>query len=226
MTAFFSRNCAWLYPLLAFALITPFTPFLDLTLARHFYKEGHFSTDAFYLFLFNYGILPAQLLFIGALCIWIGSYIFSKLKQWRWEALALILTLVIGSGLITHVIFKDHWGRPRPKQVIEFGGIQHFRPYFEPNFFHQVEPSKSFPSGHCTMGFYFFSLALIGRRLKNRPLFWISITLAAVLGILLSWARLAQGGHFLSDTLASAVIMWWTAYACDRWTSLMKDGGT
>lgn len=67
------------------------------------------------------------------------------------------------------------------------------------------------------MGFYFFSLALVARRLNYNKTFWIALALALSLGILLSLARIAQGGHFVSDTLVSALVMWLSAYACDRW---------
>jgi lipid A 4'-phosphatase len=114
--------------------------------------------------------------------------------------------------LIIHGVLKDHWGRPRPRQVIEFGGLQSFRSYYEPNIGHQPEPSKSFACGHASLGYYFFALALLGIIYRLRWLFWLGMGLAWGLGILLSLARIAQGGHFLSDTLASALIMWLVAW--------------
>ena len=35
------------------------------------------------------------------------------------------------------------------------------------------------------------------------------------LGILLSMARIVQGGHFISDVLFAALLMWETAYFVD-----------
>jgi membrane-associated PAP2 superfamily phosphatase len=72
------------------------------------------------------------------------------------------------------------------------------------------------------MGFYFFTLALIARRLDYRKTFWFALILAFGLGISLSLARIAQGGHFFSDTLVSALVMWLSAYACDRWLPTQK----
>lgn len=209
---------AWLWPILAFIAITPITPTLDMAIAHYFYIDGtHFSDNGFYGFIFKYGIVPAQLTAIAAVAIFMVSFFWKRIEPWRNNALILIVTLVIGAGLVTHVLLKDHWGRPRPKQVIEFGGTQPFRVYYQPNFFHQLEPSKSFPCGHCTMGFYFFVVALIGYRQKNKRLIWTGLTLAFLLGLLLSITRMAQGGHFFSDTLASALIMWLTAYFCAKW---------
>ena len=40
--------------------------------------------------------------------------------------LFLMATLALGPGLLVNVILKDHWGRPRPIDVTQFGGEQHF----------------------------------------------------------------------------------------------------
>lgn len=218
MKAFFSRHGAWLWPIIVMAIITPFTPAIDLAMARHFYQPGHgFSSNGFYAFFYNYGFWPADILFVLSAGMLIMSFLSPRYKDWRRPALTLFLTFAIGAGLIVHGLLKDHWGRPRPKQTIEFGGTQPFRPYYEPNFFHQPQPSKSFPCGHGSTGFYFFALALVGRRIGNRTLFWSGLFVAIVLGFLLSLTRIAQGGHFFSDALMSALIMWLTAYFCDKW---------
>ncbi|MBA2728223.1 MAG: phosphatase PAP2 family protein, partial [Parachlamydiaceae bacterium] len=151
----------------------------------------------------------AATLFLGL------SYIVSGWKKWRPYALLLILPMVLGAGIITHSLLKDHWGRPRPKQIENYGGDNAFRPFYQPNITLEVQPFKSFPCGHCSMGFYFFAVALLGRRLGSRLLFATGITLALSLGIALSITRIAQGGHFFSDTMATALIMWMTAFACD-----------
>lgn len=195
-------------------LLTPFTPWLDLTVSRYFYSEGHFVSNAFTEFLFDYGVLPAWILFISGIIALILSY-FPRWKRGRSPALLLVLTMVIGTQFIIHNMLKDHWGRPRPKQVIEFGGEQNFRPFYQPNFFNQPEPSKGFPCGHCAMGFYFFSLAFIGRRLRIQWLYVAGISVALILGTALGVMRIAQGGHFLSDVLVSALVMWVTAWVCD-----------
>lgn len=217
MKNYLRNEWPWLLPLIVMALITPFTPALDLRISHYFYDTTHsFPGNSFYTFLYNYGIVPGQIVFgLSAVLLFLASF-FKRWSRWYAASLIMVLTLAIGSGLITHMILKDHWGRPRPKQVIEFGGTQQFRPYYKPNIFDQPETSKGFPCGHCTMGFYFFALALIARRNNNRTLFWGALIFALLLGTLLSWARIAQGGHFLTDTLASALIMWITAYACVR----------
>jgi lipid A 4'-phosphatase len=199
----------WWMPLLLMGLITPFTPWLDLTVSRHFFQNG-FQSNALFDVLYKEGILPAWITVGGALVVLVGSFWIRAWKAYRRGAGVLILSLAIGSGLIAHLIFKDHWGRPRPKQVIEFGGHQPFRPYYEANLFHQTEPSKSFPCGHCTMGFYFFALAIVAQLECSKKIYITGMTLAWGLGLLLGLARIAQGGHFFSDVLAAGLIMWYT----------------
>lgn len=210
----------WLIPVLLMLLISPFTPWLDLKITEIFYKPDpygidHFKSGPFFDFLFNYGIYPAWIVTFAALGALIASYLGDRFKKWRNPALVAVLTLAIGAGFLTHLVLKDHWGRPRPKQVVEFGGSQQFRPFYSPNFFKQPEPSKSFPCGHCSMGFFFFALALIGKRLNNHVLEWAGWVSAFGLGGLLGLARIMQGAHFFSDVLMSAVILWLSALFAD-----------
>lgn len=215
MVEYLKKNAKWLFPILLMAVITPFTPYLDLEISRHFYHYGTpsepFSQNQLLLLIYVYGLVPGQIVIILATIGLLFSYISSTRKHWRPYTLFIVLTLAIGSGLITHALLKDNWGRPRPKQVIEFGGKQEFRPYYKPNFFNKAEPSKSFPCGHCTMGFYFFTFIILGYRFQKKWLFYTGITLTAILSTLLGYARIAQGGHFFSDVLMAGLIMWLTA---------------
>lgn len=223
MQNYFFRQRAWLWPLVFMAVITPFTPTLDLAITRHVFESSQppgFHSSPFDTFMYNYGLIPGQLLFaFSGIMLFLSSF-FKRWRRWYSASLILVLTLAIGSGLIIHGVLKDHWGRPRPKQVTEFGGTQPFRPYYKPNFFSQPEPSKSLACGHCSMGFYFFALALVGRLYRKHWLALGGFALALGLGIALSVARIQQGGHFFSDTLISALIMWLTAYTCYTWVGV------
>jgi lipid A 4'-phosphatase len=194
----------WLIPLILF---TPFSAKIDLALTRYFFTEGHFSQNPFFTFIYDYGERPAQVAALFGLL----AYLFRAKK----EGLYLFLTLVIGAFLINEAALKNHWGRPRPRQVIEFGGKQPFRPYYSPNLFAQPEPSKSFPCGHCTAGFYFFTLAFLGKR--RRSLYLAGMALSLIFGSLLGLTRIAQGGHFFSDVVFGMLVMYWTAKLLDHW---------
>jgi membrane-associated PAP2 superfamily phosphatase len=211
-----------LIPLGVLLALAPWSTSLDLETSRFFYQENAFSTLPVWQWIYVYGLWPAWGLIFLAGCAFAASFSRS-FRAWQRPALFVLLTAAIGSGLLIHGTLKDHWGRPRPRQVIEFGGSQPFRPYYQPNLTGQPEPSKSFTCGHCSMGFLFFTLAILGLYYGSRRLVWLGWTLAWGLGILLSAGRIAQGGHFLTDTLASAFIMWATAW-CLFHLLLKKEG--
>lgn len=206
------RLLLWLVPLLVMAIITPLTPYLDLTISGYFFDPTTqtFVSNGFVNFFYEYGEMPAMGVGIIAAIVLVLSFFFSSWKKFRIAALILVLTLVIGAGLIVNEGLKGHWGRPRPRQIVEFGGHTSFFPFYHPNF-GQAEYHKSFPCGHCTMGFYFITFAVIGYRLHSRFLLYLGLIVGIGFGALLSICRVLQGGHFLSDTLMSALIMWLTA---------------
>lgn len=217
----------WKWPLILLLLIAPFLNWIDWSLTSYVYKIGndpveHFVSHPFLDFLFEYGTLPATITAsLSAIAI-LFSYLFTRFRALRAPALTLLLTFAIGAGLLVNGTFKEYWGRPRPKQVEEFGGTQAFRPFYSPNF-SQSLPSKSFPCGHCAMGFFFFALAFVGIQQHNRSLTFLGFALAFIFGILLSATRILQGGHFFSDTLFSAAIMWYTTLAMG-WLSYKAEG--
>jgi lipid A 4'-phosphatase len=211
MTHLFSFFRGILIPIFLWIAFTPLSAWLDLKISHAFYEQGSFISHPFWNWLYIYGIWPAWVLFGFAL---LGLALsFSRAYHfWRRGCLFLILSYAIGSGLIIHAGLKEHWGRPRPRQVIEFGGVQPFRSYYQPNLSNQPEPSKSFACGHASSGFYFFALAFIGAIYQSRFLYWLGWGGAWGLGGLLSMVRIVQGGHFLSDVIASALIMWLTSW--------------
>lgn len=110
----------------------------------------------------------------------------------------LLLSLALGPGLTVNTVFKDHWGRARPAQIVAFGGDKKFTPAFVPS--DQCRRNCSFPAGDPAMGFYLVSAALLlGSATARRNGILAAVATGAALGVV----RLAQGGHFLSDVVAS-----------------------
>jgi len=117
-------------------------------------------------------------------------------------AIFLLLSLALGPGLTVNTIFKDHWGRARPAQIVQFGGTQKFTPDFVPS--DQCRRNCSFPAGDPAIGFYLVSVALLaGSAPRRRNGVIAAVALGAALGVV----RLAQGGHFLSDIVASGFLV-------------------
>ncbi|MFZ0566120.1 MAG: phosphatase PAP2 family protein [Chlamydiales bacterium] len=220
------QHLKWLLPIFLFGIAAPFTPTIDLYVSEWFYApssvgRGTFYNNAMMQFLFRYGEIFGFFSGGAAGLTFVLSFLLPKFKKWRQGALACSLTLLLGAGIITNSIFKQYWGRPRPKQIVEFGGHSVYRPFWRPDFNRTHEPQKSFPSGHVAMGFYFLSLCLAGRRYRNPLLFKAGLFFTLALGGGLMLTRVAQGGHFVSDVLASALLMWLVALIIDalvfRW---------
>ena len=158
-------------------------------------------------FIKAYGVIPGFIVTVAAIVVIFAGLMTPRLAHWIRPGVYLVLVIAVGSGLISNMILKDHWGRPRPKHVIELGGDYPFVKVLTPAF---ELGGKSFPCGHATMGFLFFAVALILR--NRRPLLsWIAMAIALILGGLLGAARVVQGGHFPSDVLWAAGIMWFSS---------------
>lgn len=122
-------------------------------------------------------------------------------RVWRGRIAFLILALAIGPGLITNTLLKDHFGRPRPEQIADFGGSLHYVPPLVPST--QCHRNCSFPSGHAAAGFYLITGAWIWPRQR-----YVWLVTGAVAGALVGLVRIAQGGHFLSDVLGALAVVW------------------
>lgn len=160
--------------------------------------------------IYRYGVLLGVLLAAAALVTFTLSYWFpARLLAWRRPALFLVLVAAVGPGLVINVGFKDHYGRPRPREVVELGGKEPFLPVWSPG---SDPQAKSFPCGHCAMGFYLSVPWLVLKRRRRRAaLAFLGAGLAwgAALGV----ARMAAGGHFLSDVVWAGGMVWLTALA-------------
>ncbi len=126
----------------------------------------------------------------------------------------LLSTLIVGPGLVANTLFKDNWGRPRPRQIVEFGGEA---PYTLPWVItDHCERNCSFISGEGASGIWTVAPALLSP-MPERPF----VVLAAIgWGVVMGLVRIAMGGHFLSDVLIGAVIMLIVIWAIRRllWT--------
>lgn len=178
---------------------------LDRSIAGRFYSQqnGWFlGKRQPWQWLYDFGPIPGIVLALGALLAWVFCLMRPKRRHLHRYFLVIVLTAVIGPGILINGVLKPYWGRPRPRQVQEFGGQWPYRHFYQPGI-----PGRghSFTCGHCSMGFLFFSLVAFRR--KN---VWVAAAgglTGAVLGGLLAVARMVQGAHFLSDVLWSLGIV-------------------
>jgi lipid A 4'-phosphatase len=183
-------------------------PRIDLWVSGQFFEAaaGKFQT----------GALWAQVLYRGT--DWIStlvSLVIVLIFAFAWrvprraarrthrKAGFLLLSFLLGPGLLVNEGFKEHWGRARPRDVQEFQGTQLFTPAIRPSA--QCDTNCSFVSGHAAIGFAPLSLAWVTRW----RLGWV--LLGVVAGGAVGLARIAMGGHFLSDVVFSGLVVWFSA---------------
>jgi lipid A 4'-phosphatase len=138
-----------------------------------------------------------------ALLTVLASYRFALIRRFRKSAFYVLLVILLGPGLMVNLVFKDHWGRPRPLHISELGGQYAYVPPLQ----FGDTPDKSFVCGHCSVGYAAFAVYFLAQE-------WLLAyaLLAAGLGLLIGWTRMAVGGHFLSDVLWSGYTVFLVAY--------------
>ena len=176
-------------------------PGLDLRVARLFFNNGFIGASAgaraarsfFY-------VLP---LVVGAgviLARWLGpGRLPARFVPSGASILFLALSMAIGPGLVVNLGLKDHWHRPRPVQVREFGGPWEFRPFWARD--GECRTNCSFVSGEASSAFWLVAPA----SLAPPPFRGLAVAAALGAGVGASLLRMAFGGHFLSDVVFAAL---------------------
>ncbi|MGN6749094.1 MAG: phosphatase PAP2 family protein [Xanthobacteraceae bacterium] len=136
-------------------------------------------------------------------------------------ALFLIATLALGPGLLTNVVLKDHWGRPRPIDVQQFGGDLRFEPWWDPR--GECRNNCSFIAGEPSGAFW----TLAPAALAPPPLQAVAYGAALAFGIGLGAFRMAAGAHFFSDVVFAGVLMYLVVFIAHgliyRWPATRLD---
>lgn len=166
----------------------------------------------------QYGTLPGLVLSVGALIGFYLSRVQSRWQKYQRSFLLVVLAVIIGPGLLVNSFFKDYWGRPRPEQTAFFGGQWEYRPVFSPGI---PGRGKSFPCGHCTMGYAFLTLTVFWKR--SRRLAWAGGLGALFYGSILGMARVVSGAHFPTDVLWSLGIVAMVTTALYYWILRIPD---
>ncbi|MDD5271664.1 MAG: phosphatase PAP2 family protein [Methylovulum sp.] len=182
---------------------------LDQQAAALFYQGGSGPTawgfGEWWLWRALFAYAPKLLVAaaVGALLVALGGTVWPRWQAWRRPALYILLVIAIGPGLVVNLGFKDHWGRPRPLHISEFGGHNDYVPPLQI----ADTPHKSFPCGHCSIGYALFALYFLSRKRKG---FYFALTLVAAM--LMALSRMAAGGHFVSDILWSGYLVFLVAW--------------
>lgn len=206
---FFLRHLGPALPVIAFLLLLETTT-LDTAITGWFFDPVagvfplHYNSA---LEVFGH-LWPRQLAIVVASCmiaLCLLGFLLPHLKPQR--RLLLFLSLALTLAPLAVVLLKAASARHCPWSLQEYGGFARHLSLFDaapPDF----SPGHCFPGGHaaagfCLLAFYFAGLALGNRRLARAGL-WGGLTAGMALGLV----RVAQGAHFLSHILWSALVCW------------------
>ena len=114
--------------------------------------------------------------------------------------LLMMITLALGPGVIANLILKEHWHRPRPIDVAEFGGSEHFRAWWDPR--GRCHRNCSFISGEGATAFWTIAPAALTPP-AIRPVAYVA---ALAFGAATSGLRMAFGGHFFTDVAGAGLV--------------------
>jgi lipid A 4'-phosphatase len=182
---------------------------IDLTVSARFYdpRTPHhwfLGQTAPWIWFYRYGEYPAILMAVGAALVCLGSLRWPALVAYRRSCVVLVLAVALGPGVLVNGLVKPLWGRPRPRQVVQFGGSQPYRPWWQPG---GPGAGHSLPSGHAAMGYVLVAGAvLISCRRRSWPR-GLALAGALTYGTLMGVARIIQGGHFVSDVAWAGGLM-------------------
>lgn len=180
-------------------------PEIDIAFSRLFFSQspagsiGEFwlsnSPVLKFFFWFVDAVSRIVLLFVVVITVY-----YAIKKHPRFLASSILsVGLVLGPVVVVNGVFKDHWDRARPRQVVEFGGSQKFTPAWVVS--DQCIRNCSFTSGHAAAGFSFVVAHFVA---ASRIWIWIGIIFGAITGL----TRIMVGAHFLSDVIFSFFIVY------------------
>ncbi len=147
--------------------------------------------------LYKLAAVPAALIALVALTMLLVSFWVEKYASWRKGAVFILLLIGLGPGLLVNVALKGEFGRARPREIVEFGGEQHFTQFWQPG---TAGTNSSFPSGHAAIAFASIAPWFVLRE-KRRTTALVFLCSGLLFGVLVGIARILQGAHFVSDIL-------------------------
>ncbi|MEE9313862.1 MAG: phosphatase PAP2 family protein [Rhizobiaceae bacterium] len=142
-------------------------------------------------------------LFASAVAVWLVWLAFFKADKTSLDLMKPthgLLSMILGPALLTNVIFKPFWGRPRPVQTVEFGGEA---PYvLAGDISEHCVGNCSFVSGEATAAFWMvWIIPFLPSKWR-----WLGGVLIVALACGISLLRVVFGGHFLSDVMLGGMV--------------------
>ena len=123
----------------------------------------------------------------------------------------MLLTLALAPGVLANLLLKEHWDRPRPIDVAEFGGAEHFRPWWDPR--GDCPKNCSFIAGEPSGAFWTLSAAAVAPPPWRAFAYGAALAFGAAVGVL----RMAAGAHFFSDVVFAGVFTFLLIWLTHGW---------
>ncbi|MBV9568184.1 MAG: phosphatase PAP2 family protein [Hyphomicrobiales bacterium] len=203
-------------------VLTALFPRLDLALAGLFYdgagKGFAMRSRATLILLRELGYyLPILVLVLATLVL------LPRMRKprpgpsqtWR-RILFLALSFALGPGLLVNGVLKEMSHRPRPSQILEFGGTSEFRPWYVAD--GACEHNCSFASGEVAGATWLLAPA----SLLPAPWRVVGLASAGVVTVAVAALRMGFGGHFASDA-AAAILVTLAMILAVGWALLRRD---
>lgn len=201
-----------------------FFPDLDLRIARHFYGYIDESHNVFAWRIYpplmaarNIGLWAGTILVAPAVVALVVKLIAPRRKMLisGRAVVFLIATLALAPGLLVNIVLKDHWHRPRPIDVAQFGGQQHFVPWWDPR--GDCTNNCAFVSGDVAGAFWTIAPAALAPPQWRALAYGAALTLGAGMAAI----RVMAGAHFVSDVIFAGIftflVIWLVYGAIYRW---------
>jgi membrane-associated PAP2 superfamily phosphatase len=115
-------------------------------------------------------------------------------------AVLMIATLVLGPLVLVNAVLKEYGGRPRPIDVTQYGGVEHFVPWWDPR--GDCPRNCSFVAGEPSGAFWTLAPAAVTPPPWRAFAYAGALALGASSGLL----RMMGGGHFFTDVVFAGVI--------------------
>jgi len=206
-------NNKFYFSLIVFLLLAVFLSigsYIDVYFSSLFYfGNNQFLLQSYYdiTIFVRKVILPIIIAYLFILPIF---SIFLPLKQiyLRYEfkfrdIILLWSTGILNLGIVVNLFFKDIWGRARPGDILQLGGKENFTPWFQIS--DACNNNCSFVSGDAAVG---FSVIVFYFLTKKTLFVWLSLFFGLGIGLI----RVMEGGHFVSDIVMAAVVLYLSYY--------------
>ena len=183
---------------------------VDIYLSHLFYfGNNNFLLQSYYyitIFVRNI-ILPSIIIYIFILPFFSFFLPFKKLYlkyefKFR-DILFLWLTGIFNLGIVVNLFFKNIWGRARPGDILQLGGKENFTPWFQIS--DACASNCSFVSGDAAVGFSLIAFYFLTKKIT---FFWLSLFFGFGIGLV----RIMEGGHFISDVVMAAMVLYLSYY--------------